>query len=308
MMHNVAKYSLASLLLMVFSSPSYGEDIHVICQQQPKLCLTKIDRHLSIQQPQSRVWFEFQLYKLDALFDLVDFEQLEQEVVPWLEVDNIPVKFKTQINIYYAKILKGKGAENNELAFQYLNNAIDTLKDIDQVSASLSLKIKIANTLNSLGKYQQGHDFLYPLVAKYENRHMPKFKHELYENLGHFSLFLGKLDEHLQYRFKALEWAEKMNNQTQIAISLYNVARAHQELKQYDQAFNYFSQAEQTQALGKSDHNMVWFRRAEMALAQKDVSSAIAYFANLDQTISLETYSDRYKKLEEEIALAAKQE
>ena len=274
----------------------HKNDIHVLCEQSPAQCLENIDLYLAKEAHRSRIWFQYKLYQLDALFELMRHEVLYDEVSHWVTEDNIPLKFKISAHIYYAKLLQGNNA--NEQAFAYLEKAISTLRDVNDVSPDPMLLVQIANALNSLGRYQQGYDLLIPLVAKYQNRYMPKFKHELNENLGHFAYRLGDLQGHLQYRLQALEWASKLANKVQVAISTYNVARAYQMLTDYDQAFEYFLIAENMAAMGERDQNMIWFRRAEMYLAQGNVEQAKQAFERVNRQSDFDIYIQLFNDFE----------
>ena len=287
----------------ITSLDSFDEkNIHQMCYTSPRQCLDNIDLHLSDVPNQGRIWFQYKMYQLDALFQLGRLSELSSEVEPWLVQEDIPLRFKISVFIYHAKILQGQG--ESQQANEYLEKAIALLKDVNEASADPAQVVQIANTLNSLKRFQQGYDLLKPLAKKYRNRHMPKFKHELFENLGHFAYRLGKLDEHLTYRLLALEWAKEVGNDNQTAISYYNVARAHQELKNYERGFYYFAIAEKMKALGEYDQNMIFYRRAQMSLAMGEVAQAEKFFNTVNRQVEIESYIAMFNKLEEEIVLA----
>lgn len=255
---------------------SHRLDIHTLCAEAPQQCLTNVEKLLLHEPSESRRWFQYKNYQLDALFELNRFEQLANEVEPWLARDDIPLKFQISVLIYSAK---SQPDNRKELANQLINKAVTLLEDVSEVNHNPMLMVQIANSLNEQGEYQRGYDMLLPLVTKYQHRHMPRFQHELFENLGHFAIRLNKLDEHLEYRCSALKWASLMGNDNQIAISLYNVARAFQMLENYPKALEYFSKAEQ---LGKNTLELVEFRRAEIALAQGQLDKAQAHYAEVE--------------------------
>ncbi|WP_286262570.1 tetratricopeptide repeat protein [Thalassotalea atypica] len=304
--HSVLVSLAMSCSLAIVSSSAKASDsrIHETCETNPQQCLIDIQLKLDTETYQSRVWFQYKLYQLDALFELLELDELYNEVTPWLNADDIPLKFKLAVEIYYAKLLRGKNEK--EKAVFHLERAIHTLQDINEVAPDPMLEVQIANALNSLERYQQGYDLLKPLEDKYRNRHMPEFKHELYENLGHFAYRLGDFEQHLQYRLKAQRWAKEHSNKVQIAISTYNIARAYQMLSKYEEAFVYFAKAEEMQAMGKHDQNMIWFRRAEMALEMSELSKAKEYFAFVDREIPSDYYIEMFDQFE--VKLKAKRE
>lgn len=296
---NTRRLSVCALLIFLLCRGAVAEqqkNIHVTCDLKPKECLAELPNYLTSVPLHSRVWFQYKLYQINAMFELLLLDELLAEVSPWINAPDIPLKFKLTVHIYYAKLMQTNGFEDE--ANEYLEKSIEILKDVNEVSPDPMLEVQIANTLNSLRRYQQGYDLLSPLEVKYKDRHMPKFKHELYENLGHFAYRLGDLDKHLEYRLLARVWAKEQGNQVQLAISTYNVGRAYQMLESYEQAFEYFLIAEQMQAMGQSDQNMIWFRRAEMSLAQGNVIQAKAYFANLNKVTSIRSYQKMFTQLE----------
>lgn len=306
MKQNLTRLYLCALSLFLCVNAQADEpnkvNIHLLCEQSPAQCIQEIDTYLEKEVYRSRIWFQYKLYQLDALFELMRHDALYDEVNHWVTEENIPLKFKISTHIYYAKLLEGNNA--NEQAYEYLEKAIATLQEVNEVSPDPMLLVQIANALNSLGRYQQGYDLLFPLVAKYQHRYMPKFKHELNENLGHFAYRLGDLQGHLQYRLHALEWASKLANKVQVAISTYNVARAYQMLKEYDQAFEHFLIAEKMASMGESDQNMIWFRRAEMFLAQGHIEQATAAFERVNRQSDFAAYIQMFNEFETKIKAA----
>ena len=277
-------------------------NIHSLCETSPKQCLANIEATLQAEQAGSRRWFQYKAYQLDALFQLLRFSELEQQLSPWLDRDDIPLKFSIQVQVYSAKILLSQGEKVT--AEQRMGTAVSLMKQVNAANYDPFLVVQIANGLNALGQNQQGYDLLLPLVEKYKHRPMAKFKHELFENLGHFAARLGMLEEHLRYRIQALNWAKVLANDTQEAISLYNVARAYQMLNHYSQAYEYFAQAEQLQALGNSDQNMVFFRRAQLALAQGDIAKAERYFSLVKRGDEFAHYQVMFTELAQQLSIA----
>ena len=273
--------------LAIASIPPYdaNDDIHHACKKSPTLCLEKISKHLNNTSPKSRVWFEYKLYQMESLFQLVRMAELKEQTAPWVDRDDVPLKFKIKVYIYYAKAVWAEGQK--ERAHHYLNRAIETLSLVHQTLSDPMLVVQIANALNSLGEYQQGYDMLQALDKQYLKRNNALFKLELYENIGHFSLSLGKLNEHILYRKKSVFWAKLNSNQQRLAVAIYNLARAHQKIQAYPQAIEHFDQAEKI-AHSVSDHyvvEMTKYRKVEMALERGYISQAKHYFQLIDVNV-----------------------
>ncbi|WP_448554839.1 tetratricopeptide repeat protein [Thalassotalea montiporae] len=276
-------------------------DIHAVCAQSPQQCLMHIEQLLRLEPNESRRWFQYKNYQLDALFELERLEQLASELKPWISRDDIPLKFKISVLIYTAKTLP---ASDKDIANQYMRNAIELLEQVSEVNRNPMIVVQIANSLNQQKEYQRGYYMLLPLVAKYENRHMPRFQSELFGNLGHFAYRLNKLDEHIEYRLSALKWARLTGNESQVAITLYNVARAYQMAENYPMALDFLLQTEQLGKFGDNDHTLINFRRAEIALAQGQLVEAERYYGKVEQVKGSTHYQDLFTQFESALTQA----
>jgi len=272
-----------SALLTVKADKDVLLDIHQICNSSPSQCLLEIDGKLRSTPFKSRVWFQYKLYQFDALFRLVELKKLKTEIAKWIDKEEVPLRFKISIYILYAKIIKTEG--NHTLGDQYLNKAINTLNSVNEVAVDPMIIIQIANALNYLNKNQQGYDMLIDLEKKYFKRNNVMFKLELYENLGHFSYRLGKLEEHILLRIKAITWAKQQGNIQRVATAVYNLARAYQMTKEYTQAIDYFDKAEQyaKKSANYFTLSMSKFRRSEIEHNRGNNIKAREYFRLIDK-------------------------
>lgn len=284
-------FKLISVVFVFLSSSIISAEekadlnIHDICAQSPAACLENIEQFLTSVPIESRVWFNYKLYQLDALFNLVQVKSLKKELEKWIDSDDIPLKFKLTVYIYFAKLIQSEG--DVELAEKYFNRAIDTLTSVNQENLNPMFVVQIANTLNYLGKYQQGYDMLKELEKQYMKRVDAILQLEIFENLGHFAVKLKKFDEHVYFRQKALYWAEQQKNIQRKAGAVFNLARSYQMMNDYPQAIIYFTQARKL-ALDVSDYylaEITTFRYAEMALAQGNIKAAGEYFEQIDLSV-----------------------
>jgi tetratricopeptide (TPR) repeat protein len=285
----VLKSTIVVLLLLNFptlfvsaANKELSNDIHQICQSSPSQCLDEIEANLASAPFKSRVWFQYKLYQLDAFYRLVKFKALNSELEKWLDIEKVPLRFQISIYILYAKVIQLEGRE--ALGNEYLNKAVDTLISVNKVAPDPMLIVQIANALNDLKNYQQGYDMLIALEKKFVRRDNIKLKLELYENLGHFSYRLGKLNEHILFRVKANCWAKLHGNDQRIAITVYNLARAYQMTKEYSDALDYFVQAEYYANKSKNYFtlSMTMYRRAEIELDRGNYKKAMKYFHLID--------------------------
>jgi tetratricopeptide (TPR) repeat protein len=278
--------SVCLFILLSFAPVIYAQsddiNIHVICERSSSKCLEQIDQQLKSVPKQSRVWFQYKLYQFDALFQLAKIEQLKKEVAPWIDVKDIPLKFKINVYFYHAKSLVNDG--KSELARQYLNKTIDLLTSVSQLYTDPMMTIQIANALNYLGENQQGYEMLKVLDKKFFTRNDPMFKLELYGNLGHFSQRLGHFEEHIELRLKAVDAANKLLNKHIYAVATYNVGRAYQMVDSYGNAFDYFNESRKWFLAEKDSYGaeLALMRQAQLSMKQQDEDRAKKIFNQID--------------------------
>lgn len=216
-------------------------NIHKICESSYDQCLSLIPQYLKQTSQYSRLWYAYKLYQLEALSALERFDETEREILPLISKKDLPEKFHIYSHILYAKILEYKG--DSALALSYFNEAKELLLAVNKDWPKPLELIKIANMMLYMKQYQIGYDMLLSLDEKFAHYSDANFKYRLYTNLGHFSLNLGDHQSHIQYRVKALYWANLLNNNNMQAIATFNVARSHFFIESYDTALTYFKKA-----------------------------------------------------------------
>jgi tetratricopeptide (TPR) repeat protein len=297
----LATYLFTISFFVISKDNNKESNIHDICQSSPSACLLKIENKLNSVEGKSLIWFQYKLYQLDALFQLVQEDKLREQLALWIDVEDVPLKFKINIYILYAKMLENHSQD--EIAVKYLNKAINKLSSVNQVLPDPMLVIQIANALNYLHKNQQGYDMLIALEKKYAKRDHILLKIELYENLGHFAARLNKPQEHINYRKLCIEWAAKHNNKQRMAVAVYNLARAYQMNNDYQLATNYFNQAYilGTNSADFNIANMSIYRNAQLALAQGDKIRAKQYIESIDSAQLTQSLLAKLNKIVKEI-------
>jgi hypothetical protein len=79
--------------LLAFPAKKALSDIHQTCQSSPSQCLDEIEANLASVPFKSRVWFQYKLYQLDALYRLVKLKALSSELVKWIDIEKVPLRF-----------------------------------------------------------------------------------------------------------------------------------------------------------------------------------------------------------------------
>jgi len=240
--------------LLAKEGENESANIHTICQNNYSQCIELLPEHLAIANPGSRVWFTLKLYQLEALFALERFSQLKETLETVVHLGNLPTKFKINSYILYAKLIKNEGQE--PLAVDYLNQAKETLLAINESWPKPIEFVQIANLLNSLGQYQDGYNMLLDVEKKFTESKNPAFYYQLYTNLGHFAMRLGKHQQHIDYRLKALSWVKESDNLNHLTIALFNVARAYFFIEEDAKSLVYFEQMLPV-ALSAGNHSLV---------------------------------------------------
>lgn len=274
-----------------------NQEIHRICQINYAKCVTLLPEQLLLSVEGSRVWYALKLYQLEALFALERLQQLRAELEPLVKIEHLPTKFKVHSYVLYAKLIKSEGQE--ELAVKYINQAKETLLAVSEDWPKPIEFVQIANILNTLEEYQQGYDMLLVVEKRFNNHRDPNFRYQLYTNLGHFSYGLGMHQQHINYRFQAREWAEKGKNKNQLAIAVFNIARAHFFINKNQIAREYFEQMLPIarEAENYSLLNNAYINIADTYARQKNNTMVRATLNHVKQTKFSGNYLNRYEDL-----------
>ncbi|WP_448564043.1 tetratricopeptide repeat protein [Thalassotalea ganghwensis] len=226
-------------------------DLKKTCKTSPYDCLKRLDIILDKAPANSRLFFNLLQYRFDSLFNLQQRHQLYQETKRWLDKKDLPLAFKTTVNIYYAKAAWFVG--NRESSKQAYQVAKDSLAMMNQAYPSPMRLVIFANLQMQLNEYQQAYDLLKDLEQKYHKSPDESFMMELTGNLGHAANQLGNLEESLNYWQKALEWGTLLGNQQQQAVILYNIADINFKLNNISQAEQFLARTIEIAQLAKDN-------------------------------------------------------
>lgn len=283
------------------SSNVTNHNIHEICESSYDLCLTLISQYLNGTAQYSRLWYAYKLYQLEALFALERVDELEAELLSIIFKKDLPEKFHIYSHILYAKILEYKG--DSELALRYFNEAKNLLLAVNKDWPKPLELIKIANMLFYMKQYQIGNEMLLGLDEKFAHYTDANFKYRLYTNLGHFALNLGDHQSHIEYRVKALHWANILNNNNMQAIATYNVARSHFFIESYDTALTYFKKTIPIGNKAKNSNlvNNAYLNMADIYHRNKDKSSVKEVLKNVTSKNLGKNYAELFQRLSKDI-------
>lgn len=240
------KYLLSVLFVFSFlthanSASNLPKTIDNTCQHSSYDCLNNINYLLTNTPKKSRLWFKYKLLEMDALYILQNEDTLLKIINNWLDKKDAPVIFQVYVQIYKAKLLLEIGDNIN--GNKYLTKAVKLLSLINNSIPKPMRLIEIANLLFVNNRVEDAKTILLNLEKKYAKRNDPLFKSELYGNLGHVAGKLNQLPLQLGYRKKSLFWVLKCNNEQQIGVVYYNLARAQQALKRFNNAEKNYNMA-----------------------------------------------------------------
>jgi tetratricopeptide (TPR) repeat protein len=287
------------------SSTTYNElaKIDQTCIDSSSQCLLEVETALLTSLNESRQWYRLKLLKLDALFNLQKVDQLSTEINALLTLKTRPINFSVYVYIYHAKILNS--IKDNTLAKKYIEKAINLLKQINDKYPDPMRLIEIANIQLSMKEYTLAKSTLLQLEQKFEGKYHPIFKRELYANLGHIAVFQKDHALHVTYREKSLKWALSVNNNQQIGIAYYNLARAYSSANRYELAQESYENSI-TYATIEKDTIIAYtsqLRLVELFLLQGESDKAFKLFNQLPALSVDNKLSVYFKALHHELKL-----
>jgi len=260
--------------------------LHQICLQSYSSCVDASDAALAQIPAESRLWYEVQLLKLDAMFSQQSAAPLFALTSAFVEDDTAPTAFLARIYIYHAKLLYTQGKKPQSKF--YLEKAVALMNEWQQSTADPMSYIRLYNVqLYAGGNYQHGYDQLALLEKRYLASQDAKLQYELQNNLGHFAGYLQRLDSALQHRQQALGWAEKIGHPALRAEAHFNLARVstfkglwQDAERHFVAAFDDYHQAEEPIAQAESQ-----MYRAEALWYLQRQSEAKQLFASVNQAL-----------------------
>lgn len=285
-------WSLITLLCLYISQPAQARpaidlaQLQQICLQSFPHCVAASDAALSQIQPQSRLWYEVQLLKLDAMFAQQSAAPLFALTSAFVEDESAPTAFLARIYIYHAKLLYVRG--DKPQSKYYLDKAVALMSYWQQSTADPMSYIRLYNVqLYAGGNYQHGYDQLAQLEKRYQASQDAKLQYELQNNLGHFANYLQQPDIALQHRQLALHWAEKIGHPALRAEAHFNLARVstmqglwQDAERHFVAAFDDYRQAEEPIAQAESQ-----LYRAETLWQLKRGAEAQQLFDKVEQSL-----------------------
>ena len=264
------------LALLVNTHETLANDLTITCTDDIDACLTSFESKQAQHEVNTPMWWEFQLQKLDVLFNFQRNDELYATLRPWLNNRTILADVKPPILLYWGKWLRVNHRQDE--AEKALRESLAGFKSQFSKAPSPQLGIRILNLLSVLGMNKEAERFALKLETKKYDA--PMFYREVFAELGHIALREGDNKKHIDYRIKSLTWAKQVPDLQQQAIAYYGYAVALRNNKDYKQAEVAFIEglacAEQAQDFAQV--NNIKMRIADLALLRAQPEKARTWF------------------------------
>lgn len=231
---------LAGVIQSVHALPAVDlGQLKQICWQSYPICAEATDAALKQIQPQTRLWYEVQLIKLDSMFNQQSDAPLFALTSAFIEDETAPAAFLARVYIYHAKLLYVHNKKPQSKF--YLDKAVAMMNEWHQSTADPMSYIRLYNVqLYAGGNYQQSYDQLAQIEKRYQKSQDARLQYEFHNNLGHYAGYLQQQDIALHHRQQALGWAEKIGHPAIRAEAHFNLARVHTFKGQWQDAERLF--------------------------------------------------------------------
>lgn len=213
------------------------------CNFSGTRCLAQVELQLEQSRPQSLLWYELMLLKLDSMFTLRQEKALLSETTALLSAKDAPPAFRARLYIYHAKLLYLFNDHSQSQLF--VQQAITLLDQLQQASPQFVTQLRLANLLLYMQQYDLGYQQLRALEHQLHHSRDLILKYDLYNNLGHFALRLEQREQERFYRQQALAMISQIEHPAKLAEAHYNLARNYYAASHWLLAQQHFRQAQQ---------------------------------------------------------------
>lgn len=274
------------------------------CRQSPQIpCLTLLAQDLAQTPQHSLQWFKLQSYRLDYLYDKVQYSQLHDESNQLLKITDAPQAFRTQLYFYQVKTSLARG--DSAAAARYTALASQNLDAIYQAFSAPMRLLELANLQIASGHYQQAWEILLHAEQRFYKSRDPLFLFELNSNKAGVRHAQQALDDAAYYRKLALDAVLPSGRYHDIIVAFGNLARTYQLSGKLGLAVDYYEQSLIYMRAGTDDllHAVHRLRLAELYFDLQRPAKAAAYL----QQVKSDILGDGHKVLYQTLLTALRQ-
>lgn len=252
------------------------------CDNYPRHCLNQLAEILPTVTVDSLQYYELKLLEFESLFALTEAEELFKQTNHYILKEDLPEYFKIKLYIYHAKSLKNLNRTEDSIRFR--SQAEQLLNQVNKNFANPELLVELLNLqLYSDFDPALGLRMLQQLDKKFLRRDAPKFKFELYTNLGHFADRCNETQKSVIYREQALRFAYALKSDYKIGEALFNLGSSLDKSGDYVSAHQHFLASIEfaQRAHDEIGVNLAHLYLANVALVQGQIAEAKRWFSGL---------------------------
>jgi len=253
------------------------------CQQSTDTpCLTLLEQALAQTEPNTLQWFKLQSYRLDYLYDKLQYHKLHTEANQLLKITDAPQAFRTQLYFFKVKTLRSRG--EMAAADYYTELASRNLEAIYQAFSDPMRLLELANLQAVSGQYAEAWQLLLHAEHRFHRSRDPIFLFELNSNKALIRHALNALDDAAYYRKLALDAVLPSGRPHDIIVAHGNLARTYQLLGKFGLAVDYYEKSLPYMRPGTDDVQLAIhrLRLAELYLALQLPEQAHQYLQQVE--------------------------
>lgn len=265
-------------------------------------CLTLLAEQLAQAPLHSGHWYKLKSYQLDYLYDKLQFAELLQQTDALLQVEALPVVFRTQVYFYCAKMLKAVG--RNEEARHYAELAFQQLSSMYQAFADPLRVLELANLKAVFGEHDKAWMLLLSAESRFGKSKDPVFGFELNSNKAIIHHAKRQFEDAAYARKLALDAILPSGQDGKITVAFGNLARTYQLLGRYGLAIRYYelSLPHMNKVEDAAQLATHLLRLAELYLQLQDSANAQRYFQQINPALLGTRHHNIYLQLQQQLA------
>lgn len=305
-MRCVVVFCLFFLSCFANASEHFSDHESYCLNYKAENCYALLQSRLKEVSLHSKQWYKIKSYQLDYYYDKREFKALEQVLTPLVDLPKAPDVFKVQVYFYYAKVLGYFGKKQQ--AKHYADLAITKLEKIYHVFEDPMRMLELANLQHVFGEGEKAYQILLLAGNRFAKRADPIFHFELNSNKGHIFYSARDFKKAARFYQLALDWVTLTEHPSKISVALGNLARAYQNLGEYQLAKEHFLAIAPHFNPDPNDiHKAIYIlRTAEVCWQLRNFEDALHYLKKVNHKVLGEDHSTLFMHLSHQLNYSPK--
>lgn len=273
------------------------------CQRSAQTpCLTLLEQALAQTKPHTLQWFRLQSYRLDYLYDKLQYYKLHTEANQLLKITDAPQAFRTQL--YFFKVKTSRARGEMAAADYYTELASRNLEAIYQAFSDPMRLLELANLQAVSGQYAKAWQLLLHAEQRFQKSRDAIFLFELNSNKALIRHAANALEDAAYYRKLALDAVLPSGRPHDMIVAHGNLARTYQLLGKLGLAVDYYEKSLSYMRSGTDDlqHSIHRLRLAELYLALQLPERAKQYLQQVELRLLGEGHQALYQTLSNQLS------